>query len=66
MLSNDTKETTFAITGTKHYVLVLTLATQVSAKLLEQLKSSVKRILNWNKHDPKACTSTNPILRFLN
>ena len=54
VLSNDTKATTFAITDTKLYVPVVTLSTQDNAKLLEQLKSSFKRTINWNKYEPKA------------
>ena len=46
VLSNDTKVTTFAITDTKLYVLLLTLSTQDSAKLLRQLKSDFKRTIN--------------------
>ena len=42
--------TTFAITETKLYVPVVTLSTQGIAKLLQQLKSGFKRIINWNKH----------------
>ena len=43
MLSNDTRATTFAITDTKLYVSVLTLLTQDNAKLLQQLKSGLKK-----------------------
>ena len=50
MLSNDTKATTFAITDTKRYVLLVTLSTQDNAKLLQQLKSGFKRTINWNKY----------------
>ena len=49
VLSNDTKATTFAITDTKFYVLVVTPSTQDNAKLLQQLKSGFKRKINWNK-----------------
>ena len=42
VLSNDGKETTFTITDTKFYVLVLTLIIQDNAKLLQQLKSGFK------------------------
>ena len=35
------------------YVSVVTLSTQDNAKLLEQLKSSFKRAINWNKYEPK-------------
>ena len=38
VLSNDTKETTFAMTDTKFYVSVVTLSTQDNAKLLQKLK----------------------------
>ena len=41
---------TFAITETKLYVPVVTLSTQDNAKLLQQLKSGFKRIINWNKY----------------
>ena len=40
----------FAITETKLDVSVLTLATQDNAKLLQQLKSGFKKIINWNKY----------------
>ena len=40
------KVPTFAITETKFYVLVVTLSTQDNAKLLKQLKSGFKRIIN--------------------
>ena len=39
----------FKITETKPYVPVATLSTQDNAKLLQQLKSSFKRTINWNK-----------------
>ena len=48
MLSNDTKETTFAITDTNLYVPVVNLSTQNNAKLLQQLKSSFGRTIIWN------------------
>ena len=38
---------TFEITETKLYVPVVTLSTQDNAKLLQQLKSGFKRIINW-------------------
>ena len=41
---------TFSITDTKLYVPVVTLSTQENAKLLKQLKSGFKRIINWNKY----------------
>ena len=45
---------TFAITETKLYVSVVTLSTQDNAKLLQQLKSGFKRIINWNKYLQKS------------
>ena len=53
VLSNDTKATTFAITDTKLYVPIVTLSTQDDAKLLQELKSGFKRIINWNKYQSK-------------
>ena len=41
---------TFAITDTKLYVPVVTLSTQGNTKLLQQLKSGSKRVINWNKY----------------
>ena len=46
-LSNDTKATTFAITDTKLYVLVVPLLTRDITKLLQQLKSGLKITINW-------------------
>ena len=37
----------------KLYAPVLTFSTQDKAKLLQQLKSSFKRTINWNKYLPK-------------
>ena len=44
--------TEFAITDTKLYALVVTLSVQDNAKLL-QLKSGLKKAINWNKYQPK-------------
>ena len=41
---------TSVITETKLYVSVVTLLTKDNAKLLQQLKSGFKRIINWNKY----------------
>ena len=41
---------TFAIIDTKLYAPVVPLSTQDNAKLLEQLKSGFKRVINWNKY----------------
>ena len=40
----------FAITDTKLYVQVVTLSTPDNAKLLQQLRSSVKKTINWNNY----------------
>ena len=41
---------TFTITDTKRYVPIVTLSTQENTKLLQQLKSGFKRVINWNKY----------------
>ena len=41
---------TFEITDTKLCVSVVTLSTQDNSKLLQQLKSGFKRVINWNKY----------------
>ena len=43
----------FEIADTKLYVPVVTLSTQDNKKLLKQLESCFKRIINWNKDLPK-------------
>ena len=48
VITNSTSAETFAITDTKPYVPAITLSTKDNAKLLEQLKSSFKRTINWN------------------
>ena len=50
VITNFTGEGVFEITGTKLYVLVVNLSTQDNAKLLQQLKSSFKRVVNWDKY----------------
>ena len=62
--SFDNQEPTFTITGKKLYVLAEILSTQDNAKLLEQLKSSFKRTINWNKYEP-AAEQRNRYLDFL-
>ena len=49
VITNSTCAGTFAITDTRFYVPVVTLSTQENAKLLQQLKSSFKRVINRNK-----------------
>ena len=64
VITNFTGEGKFAITNTKLYVPVVTLSTQDNTKLLQQLKSSFKRTINWNKYqsDPKTYAQN----RYLN
>ena len=50
VITNSTGAGTFAITDTKLYVLVVTLSPQENTKLLLQLKSGFKRVINWNKY----------------
>ena len=53
--------------GAKVYVPVVTLLTQGNAKLLEQLKSGLKRTINWNKYQSKKIyRKTKSIFRLLN
>ena len=49
VITNSTGAGTFEITDTKLYVPVVTLSTKENAKLLQQLKSGFKRVINWNK-----------------
>ena len=57
---------TFAITDTKLYVPVVTLSTQDNTKLLQQLKSSFKRVINRNKYLSKPeVLAQNPNLNHL-
>ena len=47
VITNSTGAGRFAIIDTRLYVV--TLSTQENTKLLQQLKSGFKRIINWNK-----------------
>ena len=66
-ISSTTGETKFKITDTKLYVPVVTLSTQVNAKLLQQLKSGFRRTINWNKYqsDSKTYANTKQIFKSL-
>ena len=65
-ITNSTGAVTFTITDTKLYVPVVTLLTQDSVKLLDQLKSEFKRTINWNKLSVKSFDrKTKPILDYL-
>ena len=50
VITNSTDAETFEITDTKLYVPVVTLSTKENAKLLQQLKSGFKRVINLNKY----------------
>ena len=50
VITNSNGAVAFAITDTKLYVPVVTLSTQENTKLLQQLKSGFKRVINWNKY----------------
>ena len=65
--SNDANQNaTFAITNTKLYVPLVTLSAQDNAKLLQQLKSGLKRVINWNKYFSKPeLLAQNPNLNHL-
>ena len=54
VITNSAGVGTFSITDTKLYVPALTLSTQENAKLLQQLKSGFKRVINWNKYLSKS------------
>ena len=51
VITNSEGEEKLAITEPKRYVPVVTLSTQDSATLLQQLKSGFKRIINWSKNE---------------
>ena len=53
--------------NTKLYLPVVTLTTKENAKLLQQLKSGFKRVINWNKYLSKPeLLRQNPNLYYLN
>ena len=57
---------TFTVTDTRLYVPVVTLSTQENTKLLQQLKSAFKRVINWNKYLSKPeLLAQNPNLNHL-
>ena len=66
VITNSTGSRTFAITDTRLHVPAVTLSTQENAKLLQQFKSSFKRVINWNKYlsKPELLTQ-NPNLKHL-
>ena len=50
VICSATGNTKTTITDTKIYVPVVTLSIRDNVKLLQQLKSDFKRIINWNKY----------------
>ena len=50
VITNSTGEGKFKITDTNLYVPVVTSSTKGNEKLLEQLGSGFKRVINWNKY----------------
>ena len=65
-INNANQNATFAITNTRVYVPVVTLSTQENARLLQQLKSRFKRVINWNKYLSKPeLLAQNPNLNHL-
>ena len=66
VITNSTGVGAFAITDKKLYVPVVTLSQQDNAKLLEQLQSGFKRVINWNKYLSKPeLLAQNPNLNHL-
>ena len=53
VITNSTGAGRFAITDTKLYVPVVTLSTQKNTKLLQQLRSGFRRVIDWNKYSSK-------------
>ena len=66
VITNSNSAGTFEITDTKPYVPVVTSSTQENTKLLRQLKSGFKRVINWNKYLSKPeLIRKNPNLNYL-
>ena len=51
VITNSTGERKFAITETKLYVPVVTLSIKDNEKLIQQLKSGLKKTISWNKYE---------------
>ena len=66
VITNSTGAEKFAITDTRLYVPVVTLSTQENTKLIQQLKSGFKRVINCNKYLSKPeLLAQNPNLNHL-
>ena len=68
VITNSEGDAKFVITETKFYVPVVTLSTQDNAKLLQQLKSGFKKIINWNKYEsiPKTYAQNRHLNHLIN
>ena len=63
---NNPTDSTFKITDTTLYVAVVTLSTQDDNKLLDQLKTGLKRTIKWNKYRSEMSNQTkNTNLNYL-
>ena len=66
VITNYTGEGKFKTTETNLYVLVVNLLTEDNEKLLQQLRSGFKRVINWNKYLSRpALLAQNPNLNSL-
>ena len=66
VITNSIGKEEFKITNTNLYVPVVTLSTKDNEKLLEQLQSGFKRVINWNKYLSKPeLLAQNPNLDYL-
>ena len=64
--NNQNQAAKFEITDKKLYVPLVTLSTQENTKFLQQLKSGLKKIINWNKYLSKPeLLGQNPNLNHL-
>ena len=64
VITNSTGEGKFAKTETNLYVPVVTLSTKDNEKLLQQLKSGLKKTISWNKYESSIKTFAQK--RYLN
>ena len=66
VITNSTSEEKFATTETKSYVPIVTLSTNDNAKLLQQLKSGLRKPISWNKYGSSVKTfAPNRYLNYL-
>ena len=65
-ITNSTGQGKFKITDTNLYVPVVTLSTEDNEKLLQQLRSGFKRVINWNKYLSRPeLLAQNPNINYL-